>query len=182
VRAETTIDFLKACRGGMEPIKVSDGGTVRVLEVKIPPGIEDGTTLVMRGAMGSKTRPADLLLTVHTGSHPLWRRGTHEETGEGLDLTVDLPLSIAEATLGATVRVPTLEGPVELVVPAGTASGKRLRLRRRGIRDEAGREGDLYALIRIVPPPPESLSETQRETLRALASAAPSPRQGPEWA
>lgn len=181
VKAEVTIDFLKACKGGTESIKVSDGGTARTLEVKIPAGIENGTTLVMRGAMGGKSRPVDLLLTVHTGSHPLWRRGTLEETGEGLDLTVDLPLSIAEATLGATVRVPTLDGPVELVVPPGTASGKRLRLRRRGIRDDAGREGDLYALVRIVPPSVESLSEAQRAALREMIEPLPSPRQGGEW-
>jgi DnaJ-class molecular chaperone len=123
----------------------------------------------------------DVILRVHVGSHPLLRRGEFMEAGKGLDLYLDLPLTIAEATTGATVPVPTLTGPVELQVPPGTPSGKKLRLRGRGIHDPQGRQGDLYAVVKIVPPPGTELTDLEREELRKMAGRFLSPRTGPGW-
>jgi len=111
----------------------------------------------------------------------LFRRGAGESAGKGLDLTLDLPLTIAEATLGATVSVPTLTGPVELQVPPGTASGRKLRLRGRGIHDPEGRQGDLYAVIKIVPPNGAELTPEQRQMLGEVGAATPNVRQGGPW-
>src|SRR5262249_38368078 len=99
----------------------------------------------------------------------------------GLDLFLDLPLSISEASLGATVSVPTLSAALELQVPPGTSSGKRLRLRGRGIHDPQGRHGDLYAVIRIVPPNGAMLTEPQRDELRRIAAQTPGVRTGQGW-
>ncbi|MBK7404991.1 MAG: hypothetical protein IPJ41_10245 [Phycisphaerales bacterium] len=123
----------------------------------------------------------EVLLRVQVGGHPIYRRGEGATNGKGLDLALDLPLTIAEATLGATVTVPTLSGAVELDVPPGSPSGRKLRIRGRGLKDQAGREGDLYALLKIIPPDPGTLSEAERKTLEALARRSPDPRSGPEW-
>ncbi len=175
-RAEITIPFVKAATGGMETVSVRAEGRTRRIDVRIPAGIEDGATLRMRGALEGGQ---DLVLTVRVQSHPLWRRGEGADAGKGLDLFIDLPLTVSEALLGATVTVPTPGGPVELQVPAMSGSGRKLRLRGRGIRDEVGRMGDLYASVKIVPPP--NLTDEERAMLATLAQRAPSPRVGPEW-
>lgn len=176
VRAEITIPFVKAAVGGTETVSVREEGSTRRIEVRIPAGIEDGATLRMRGALGAGR---DLVLTVRVQAHPLWRRGEGADAGKGLDLFVDLPLTVSEAMLGATVTVPTPGGPVELQVPALTGSGRKLRLRGRGIRDEVGRMGDLYAIVKIIPPP--NLTDEERAMLATLGKRTPSPRVGPEW-
>jgi curved DNA-binding protein len=178
IRADIIVSFLTAAKGGVEKVRITEGAKTRTIEVTIPAGTEEGTQMRVRGA-GAGQR--DIILRVHVGSHPLLRRGELAETGKGLDLYLDLPVSIAEATLGAPVQVPTLTGPVELSVPPGTASGRRLRLRGRGIHDPQGRQGDLYAVIKIVPPSGEDLSESQRQELQAIGARGPSPRAGPEW-
>src|SRR5215831_4746112 len=121
VRADISVAFLTAARGGVEKVRIGDGGKTRTVEVTIPAGTEEGTQMRVRG-VGAGQR--DVILRVHVGSHPLLRRGEFTEVGKGLDLYLDLPLNVAEATVGATVPVPTLTGPVELQVPPGTPSGK----------------------------------------------------------
>ena len=175
---DMTVSFLTAARGGMERLRLSEGDRSRTIEVKIPAGIGQGAQLRVKG--GGPDR-SDLILTVHIGAHPLFRRGEGADLGRSLDLVVDLPLTIAEATLGATVSVPTLEAPVELRVPAGTASGRKLRVRGKGIRPESGEPGDLYAVVKVVPPDPSTLSEAERQMLRTLCERQPAPRAGPEW-
>ncbi|CAG0967564.1 Curved DNA-binding protein [Phycisphaerales bacterium] len=176
---EVTVGFETAARGGTETLRIEHDGRARTLEVKIPAGIDDGAQLRVRGG-GAKSHAPDMILTIRTGAHPLWRRGEFSETGKGLDLYLDLPLTVAEATLGAAVTIPTLAGPVELSVPQGSASGRKLRLRGRGIRDEQGRQGDLYAVVRIVPPP-GPFSEPERDALRAMDARTPPPRDTREW-
>lgn len=178
VRHELAVSFETAARGGTETLRLEHHGRTRTVEVKIPAGIEDGAQLRVRGG-GAKHAP-DVILTIRTGAHPLWRRGEHEETGKGLDLYIDLPLTVAEATLGGDVTVPTLHGAVELSVPPASASGRKLRLRGRGIRDEQGRQGDLYALVRIVPPA-GPFTEAEREALRTMDARTPPLRGGREW-
>lgn len=177
VRHDLLVSFEAAARGSMENVRltVADGGT-KTIEVKVPPGVEEGTQLRVRA---TRSTP-EVLITVRIGGHPLFRRGEFAETGKGLDLYMDLPLSIAEATLGATLSVPTLWGAVEMSVPAGTGSGRKLRLRGKGLRDEKGREGDLYLVAKVMPPQ-RALSQPEQAMLRQMCEREPSPRLGAGW-
>lgn len=187
LRHTVTIPFETSWRGGVTPIRIEDAPTAagkgksRTIEVQIPPGIADGTQLRVRGSGTSKRHAPDLLVQIRVLPHPLFRRGEFEETGKGLDLYLDLPLSIAEATLGATVAVPTLENSADIVIPPGTASGRKLRLKRQGLGDQAGNRGDLYAILKIVPPSGPDLSEEQRKNIQAIADLGPTIRSGPAW-
>ena len=95
--------------------------------------------------------------------------------------STSIPLNIAEATLGGVVLVPTLSGPVHLTVPAGTASGRKLRLRGKGVEDAQGRVGDLYAVVKIVPPEGGRVTDDEGAALKRIAERFPIPRGGPEW-
>ncbi len=143
--AEITIDLKDAVTGAERDVRL-DGRTLRV---KIPPGVTDGAQIRLagQGGEGSHGGPAgDLYLRVRLRDHPLVRR-------DGKDLTIDLPVTVPEAALGAEVTMPTFEGPVKLRVPAGAQSGTRLRLRGKGLPDLRGAgRGDLYAVVRIVLP------------------------------
>ena len=114
--------------------------------MRIPPGVADGGRIRLRGkgAEGhGDAPPGDLLARIRVRPHPLFRR-------EGRDLHIDVPLSVGEATLGAKIEVPTLEGRVTLTVPAGTDSGTKLRLRGKGVADPSGGAmGDLYVNVQI---------------------------------
>lgn len=150
------------------------------VEVKVPAGCADRTTLRLKGRGAPPPAPGgqngDLLITVHVKPHPLFARGKpNAPDPKSPDLSITLPVTIAEATLGATVDVPTLEGPVRLSIPPGTASGRQLRLKGRGLHTKTG-VGDLYALVRIVPPDPGSLDEADREALERICRRQPSPR------
>jgi curved DNA-binding protein len=175
---DMTVAFMSAAKGGTESIRVSDGGKSRTIEVKIPAGTPEGGQLRVKSGAGEGV---DLILRVHVGEHPLFRRGEGENAGKSNDLYLDLPLTFAEAALGTTVSVPTLEGNVELTIPPGTGSGRKLRLRARGIKPAAGDAGDLFAVIKIVPPDPTALSDEEREVLGILSARQGSPRTGPGW-
>lgn len=186
LRHEITIPFERALGGGAESIRLEEsapgrrGSKGRTIEIKIPPGIADGSQLRIPGAGSAQRGAPDLIVTVRVRAHPLFRRGEFEETGRGLDLYLDLPISIAEATLGATVRIPTLDGTAEVMIPAGTASGRKLRLRGQGMQDAATR-GDLYALVRIVPPAGGELTPDERRILEQVSSRTPTIRAGAGW-
>ncbi|MFI4915507.1 MAG: DnaJ C-terminal domain-containing protein [Phycisphaerales bacterium JB060] len=170
-QAELDISFMTMARGGTERVPVRRGGKATTIEVSIPRGIADGAKLRVAGGQGEP----DLILTIRVGKHPLYKR-------EGvLDLAIDLPLTYAEAALGREIGVPTLEGEVVINVPAGTRSGKRLRLRGRGLTDAKGAIGDLYAQVQIVPPPADALSDEDRATLERLGGLGPHPRSGSPW-
>lgn len=175
LRHDLHIPFITAAKGGTQSIQLQSDQGSRTVEVNIPPGIHHGATLRVRNPLGTPGG-RDLHITLRVGEHPYFRRGESGPTGEGNDLFVDLPLTIAEATLGATVTTPTLDGDVEVSVPPGTASGRRLRLKGRGIRAASGETGDLYAVIKIVPPRSSDLSEQEKATLADIASRGPSPR------
>jgi len=164
-RQELHVSFMTAARGGNERVRVGTDAGERAIDVKIPAGIDDGATL--RVSMDDP--PGDVLLTVCVGAHPVFRRADDSLA----DLEFTLPLSIAEATLGATVEVPTLDGPVSLTVPPGTASGRKLRLRGKGIHPPGAPRGDLLALVRVVPPDGRRLSPEQVRALRELAGPPP---------
>lgn len=161
---ETDIDvpFNTAALGGS--ISISVGG--RTIEVKVPAGIESGKKLrVPASATGS----ADVYLKVRIAAHPYFRR-------EGLDILLDLPISVPEAMLGAKVDVPTLDGSILTVkVPGGTSSGSRLRLRGKGI---AG--GDQYLVFKIAVP--TTFDERTKELLEEFAVHNPQDvRAGVAW-
>lgn len=173
--AELSVDFLTAARGGMVPFRVEAGGESRTIEVRIPRATQDGARLRMRGAAPDGR---DLVLTVRVAPHPVFQRLDPEHP---LDLTVELPLTIAEATLGTRVTVPTLHGAVEVVVPPGTPSHARLRIKGQGLESAEGKHGDLYAAVRIVTPRGSALSESEREALERIAAKGERPRSGGAW-
>ena len=133
----------------------------RQFQVRIPPGVRDGARIRLsgRGEAGHSGSPAgDLYVVVRVARHPVFGR-------RGADLTIDLPVSYAEAALGANVSVPTLNGPVTLKVPAGTPSGKTFRIRGKGAPKRGG-QGDLLATVRVEVP--QKLSRDEKELLRRL--------------
>jgi DnaJ-class molecular chaperone len=149
VRATLEISLEDAIAGATRRIQFSDG---RTLDVVIPKGANDGQTIRLRG-QGSPSRnggeSGDALIELKLGTHPVFTR-------DGADLTMDLPISVPDAVLGGKVQVPTPEGVVVMTVPAGSNSGKVLRLKGRGAFAE-GRRGDLKA--RLVVTLPESPDE-----------------------
>jgi molecular chaperone DnaJ len=142
----------------------------RSFQVKIPGGVQDGARIKLagRGEPGPAGAPAgDLYVRVHVRPHRFFGR-------RGADLTIDLPVSFAEAALGGNVQVPTLNGPVTMKVPAGTPSGKTFRLKGKGAPKKGGR-GDLLVTAEVEVP--SKLSKKERELLQELdESRAESPR------
>ncbi|MCE7974904.1 MAG: hypothetical protein DYG92_11385 [Leptolyngbya sp. PLA1] len=176
VRQTIDVTFDQVVRGGTQSLRLSEGGRSRTIEVKVPRGIEHGASLRVRGAAGGR----DVILGINLLPHELFLRGGLDNPGKGLDLYLYLPLTFAESALGATVKVPTPSGAVDLTVPAGVASGQRLRLRSKGLSDEEGRVGDLYAVVRIVPPV-APLEDAERKALRRMSERGASPRSGGAW-
>jgi molecular chaperone DnaJ len=144
----------------------------RTVRVKIPAGVKDGARIKVpgRGEPGGPGMPAgDLYVRVRVAAHPIFGR-------KGDNLTVDLPLSYPEAALGANVQVPTLNGPVTLKVPAGTASGKTFRVKGKGAPKRSG-HGDLMVTVHV--DVPKKLTKREKELLGELRDAeAASPRAG----
>ena len=141
----------------------------RAIKVRIPPGVLDGQRIRVkgRGAVGANGGPAgDLFVIVRVGGHHLFGR-------KGKDLTLTVPVTYAEAALGATVTVPTLDAPVTLRIPAGTPTGKTFRVRGRGA-PVAGGFGDLLVTVEVAVP--SKLTDTEREVVEQLGDLTESPR------
>jgi curved DNA-binding protein len=163
VEGELPVTLQDVLRGGRRRISVDRG---RSLDVEIPAGVRDGTVLRLagqgqHGAGGGQ--PGDLFLRVRLLPDPRYRVA-------GDDLEMDLPLSPWQAVLGDEVNAETPDGPVTLRVPAGTQSGRRLRLRARGLPRPGGQRGDLHAVARIRVP--ERPSDAERAAYEALRGAA----------
>ena len=137
----------------------------REVKVRVPVGVKDGQRIKVRGRGTPGLNggpPGDLYVVVHVRPHPLFgRTGKH-------DLTVRVPITFAEATLGAQVKVPTLGEPVTVKVAPGTPSGKTVRVRGRGIQPAKGDPGDLLVSFDVVVP--TQLSSEQREAIEKLAT------------
>src|SRR4051794_8710548 len=134
----------------------------RTITVRIPAGVRDGQRIRLagKGAPGRRGGPAgDLFVVVHVAEHALFGR-------KGEDLTLTVPITFAEASLGTTLTVPTLDGSVSLKVPAGTASGRTLRVRGRGVKGK-GRAGDLLVTLDVAVP--VRLTPAQRKVIENLA-------------
>ena len=162
IEVDATIPFHVAANGGTVNIEV--GG--REINVKVPAGVDSGKKLrVPAAATGS----ADVILTLRVAPHPYFNR-------DGNDVTLEVPVSIAEATLGSKVEVPTLAGErLTVRVPAGTSSGARIRLKGKGI---AG--GDQYLSLKIVAP--TNIDDAARKLMEEFAAAVEQDaRSGVAW-
>lgn len=162
--AEVSLEFMTAVTGDTVTLERESG---RPLTVKIPAGVAHGQKIRLEGK-GERSisggEPGDLVLTVSVRPHPVFER-------DGLHLRVDVPVTFAEATLGATIEVPTLGGdPVKLKVAPGTPSGRVLRVKGRGVTSAKG-TGDLLATVQVAVP--SHLSADARKKLEAFASALP---------
>jgi molecular chaperone DnaJ len=167
-----------ACRGQGQVVDTpcaACGGTgtrERVQKIRVPAGVRDGARLRVRGrgTAGARGGPAgDLEVTVHVAPDAVFGR-------DGDALTVTVPVTFPEAALGTTLTVPTLDGSVTLKVPAGTASGRRLRVRDRGFPGAGGARGPLLVTIDVAVP--QKLTAKGRELLEAYAAEeSASPRE-----
>jgi DnaJ-class molecular chaperone len=137
------LDLLDAVNGATRRLQTPEGKTV---EVTIPPGIEDGQVLRLRGRGGEGLNggpPGDALVAIEIMPHPLFRR-------VGDDLHVDMPITLPQAVLGGKITVPTRQGPVAMTVPEGSDTGRVLRLRGKGVPAHGGRPaGDQYVTLRV---------------------------------
>ena len=162
--ASTTLDFLTAINGDTISLQPSGG---KPIKVKIPAGVSDGQKIRLKGkgeASPDGGEAGDLVLAITVRKHPVFER-------DGLNLRVDVPVTFVEATLGATVEVPTLGGePVRLRVAAGTPSGRVLRVKGRGVATPKG-TGDLLASVHVAVP--SHLSDAAKKNLEAFAESMP---------
>ncbi len=162
--ASTTLDFITAIKGDTVKLQVSGG---KPISVRIPAGVADGQKIRLKGK-GERSLdggpPGDLTLTVTVRKHPVFER-------DGLNLRVDVPVTFVEATLGATIEVPTLDGDqVKLRIAPSTPSGRILRVKGRGVTTAKG-SGDLLA--EVVVAVPSHLTSEAKEHLEEFAKAMP---------
>jgi curved DNA-binding protein len=161
--AELTLTVEEAFRGGKRTITLAGPDGDRSYDVNIPPGVTDGQRIRLAGQGGHGTdqgKSGDLYLVVRLAPHPRFRL-------EGRNIIVELLLAPWEAALGANVAVDTPGGEGKLKVPAGTSSGRRLRLRGRGMPNPRGEPGDLFAEARIMVP--ATLTDDERRLFAELA-------------
>jgi DnaJ-class molecular chaperone len=156
VKADVTVTLPEAVHGAQARVTLPTG---RTLEIKVPAGIEDGKQIRLKG-QGQPSplggTPGDAIVTIHIGKHKVFHV-------DGRDLRIDLPVTLYEAVLGAKVNVPTLDGAIELSLPAGARAGRTLRLRGKGLPAANGlAAGDLLITPRVV------LPEAPDEALEAL--------------
>ena len=136
-----TVDLVTVATGGKKRLSLAPE---EWLDVTIPPGIEDGQVLRLRGKGGpgfGGGAAGDALIEVHVEAHPLFRR-------DGDNILLELPISLAEAVLGARVSVPTVTGPVTMTIPKGSDTGRQLRLRGKGIQKKKN-PGDEIVTLKV---------------------------------
>ena len=143
LHATLTVGLADAAKGTKARVHLPTG---KEIEVKIPAGIADGQQIRLKGQgwPSNSGKFGDALITVNVAPHPLFKP-------DGVDLRLELTITLYEAVLGGKVRVPTLDGAVELAIPAGTNSGRTFRLKGKGLKAK-GATGDLLATVRITLP------------------------------
>jgi DnaJ-class molecular chaperone len=162
------IEFLQAISGTSTTLRLHSTGhdgktTTQTISVKIPPGVRDGQKIRLRGkGEPGPGGPGDLLIVCHIRPHAYFKR-------DGNDIIVEVPIGITEAALGAKVDVPTIDGTTTVKIPPGTPSGRKLRLRGKGVAsaDKKKSHGDQYVVIKIVPP--AKMPHQAREMLKNFA-------------
>lgn len=172
------LSFEEAARGSSRQIRLQAGGPnarSERIEFRVPPGMTNDQRIRVKGK-GQEGRDGrgDLIIQCRVRPHPYFRR-------EGNDVLLDLPLSLIEATLGAKIEIPTLDGITRLTVPPGTSSGTKLRLRGKGIRDQRdAARADMYAVARVIVP--KEVSARARELFGELTEELnQDPRAGLAW-
>lgn len=159
-----SIDFKSAARGTSVPIKLNRNGVVETINVKVPAGVKNGQRVRIKGRGNQQgSSKGDLILVVTVNDHPYFRR-------EGLNVILELPVSVYEAMLGAKVEVPTLDGPVTLTIPPGASSGQKLRIKDKGILRGEER-GDQFVMLKVIVP--KELDEEDRGLVERLRAKRP---------
>src|SRR5690349_11720254 len=165
VSYQVRVPFLEAVLGTKQRLQLADGKT---LEVQLPPGTDTGQTLRLKGQglPGRGGAPAgDAFVEVTVEPHPIFTR-------EGNDILVELPITLYEAVLGATLNVPTIDGKVSLKIPAGANSGTQLRLRGKGVQaGKSGARGDQY--VRLVVMLPKEVDSDLEAAIEKSAKSYP---------
>lgn len=150
------VSFIDAAQGAEKAVMING----KNINVKIPSGTEDGQTLRLKG-LGNPSpnggEAGDVLITIKVEPHPYFK-------AEGLNILLDLPISIKEAVLGAKITVPTISGKVNVKVPPYSSSGEKLRLKGKGIKSKAGQGDEIITLKIIAPKTPDTALE---EVLKA---------------
>jgi DnaJ-class molecular chaperone len=141
-RYRLEVDFVAAALGGKKRFVLDSG---RAVEVSVPAGAEHGSVLRLKGKGEAGTPPGDALVEITVRPHPVFTR-------KGADVHVELPISVPEALFGASIPVPTIDGPVRITVPAGSNSGRTLRLKGRGIGGPESGRGDQYVRLLVTLP------------------------------
>ncbi len=177
ISAEIHVPFQTAIVGGEVQVRIARAGAGdETITVKIPPGIDDGQKIRLRGQGepgGRGGAPGDLILAARVGSHPVFSR-------QGNNLVARVPITLAEAARGAKVDVPTAHGTVAVAVPPCTSSGTKLRVKGMGIAPRNKPPGDL--LVEVLIAMPRDLGDADRELLDRLdAKYAPHPRANLRW-
>jgi molecular chaperone DnaJ len=156
-------DPCPACRGS------GRGMSTRTVQARIPAGVKDGSRIRLKGkgAPGERGGPAgDLFVKVTVKPHPVFGR-------KGENITVDVPVTFAEAALGSDISVPTPRGEsVKVRIPAGTANGRTFRVRGKGVRGKDGKNGDVLATVHVAVP--QNMTSEAREALEKFAEATSS--------
>ncbi|MBC7784560.1 MAG: DnaJ domain-containing protein [Burkholderiales bacterium] len=174
VEYPVTITFEQAARGTSLPLRIDLGNNnIETIDIKVPAGVRDAQRVRVRGK-GDRAghQPGDLFIVVSVTPHPFFRR-------DGLDILLDLPISVYESLLGTRLEVPTLDGKVTLSVPPGTSSGSKMRIKGRGIKRGAD-HGDQFCLIKIIVP--KGLSDDEQAYIHQIQANHPlNPRQDLGW-
>lgn len=154
------VSFIDAAQGAEKAVMING----KNINVKIPSGTEDGQTLRLKG-LGNPSpnggEAGDVLITIKVEPHPYFK-------AEGLNILLDLPISIKESVLGATITVPTINGKVNVKVPPYSSSGEKLRLKGKGIKSKAGQGDEIITLKIIAPKTPDTALE---EVLKATGDS-----------
>lgn len=182
IEQEITLGFEQALWGTTLRLQIDRPGArgstyKQTIDVKIPPGVKDGSRIRIKGkgqpAAGGAA-PGDLYIVVRIKPHQYFRRRDN-------DIYLDVPITVAEATLGAKITMPTIDGPTTVTIPPGTSGGQKLRLRNKGAPDSKTKvRGDQYAVIRIVVP--QSIDKHLESALRQLDQTGDNPRKDLPWA
>ncbi|MEE9542853.1 MAG: J domain-containing protein, partial [Thermodesulfobacteriota bacterium] len=163
IESALEIDFMQAAIGSEFKITLTRGNKREKLTVKIPPGVEDGSKVKLRGKgnPGMKGAPSgDLFITTKVKAHKYFTR-------KGNNIYLDVPVTISEALLGASVTVPTLTGTKKVKIPPGTKSGVKLRVKGEGVKGIKGAKGDIY--LKIMIGVPKKIDKRSKEIIEEFA-------------
>jgi DnaJ-class molecular chaperone len=169
-----TLTFEQAARGTHLPLQINRDGKLETIDIHIPAGVKDGSRVRVRGR-GQQTQfgeSGDLYIVTSVTPHPYFRR-------DGLDIHLDLPISLYEALFGAKIDVPTLDGQRTITIPPGTSSGAKLRIKSHGIQ-RGSEKGDQIVITKVIVP--KNIDEDDRQAVEKIAAKHPlNPRADLGW-